>query len=484
MKLNTILILAAVTLLPLASTADRLVIMHTNDTHSQLDPNDKNEGGILRRKVLVDSIRNAEANTLLIDCGDAVQGTLYFTLFNGEAERVMMNNLGYDIQILGNHEFDNGLEELAREWSQVGAEKLTSNYDLRATPLAGLFKPYTLRTFGNRKIGFIAINLDPKGMIADANAEGVHYLDGIEAANAIAWYLKNVEHTDMVIALSHVGYDTENPPTPSDLDIARNSKDIDIIIGGHSHTTVDPSSPDALAWKVANAIGDTVIVAQTGSRGVNLGKITVDLPTLKTEYSLIPVDKRLDDRIDPEAAALLSKYRTAVDSLKREKIGKSAQEFPAGSQILLNWVADVMHRMGGELVAVPVDLAIVNKGGIRRGMPAGHITKETIMTMLPFDNKLVVMEISGKDLAEACEVMKRRGGDGISEGFDINAIDPMHTYTIVTIDYLATGGDYMEPLTRGKVIARSKARLDETMIEYIKRTNGKPIKYTDNAPRM
>lgn len=484
MKLNTILILAAVTLLPLTSTADRLVIMHTNDTHSQLDPNDKNEGGILRRKVLVDSIRNAEANTLLIDCGDAVQGTLYFTLFNGEAERMMMNNLGYDIQILGNHEFDNGLEELAREWSQVGAEKLTSNYDLRGTALASIFKPYTIRTFGDRKIGFIAINLDPKGMIADANAEGVHYLDGIEAANALAWYLKNVEHTDMVIALSHVGYDTENPPTPSDLDIARNSKDIDIIIGGHSHTTVDPSSPDALAWKVANAGGDSVIVAQTGSRGVNLGKITVDLPTLNTEYCLIPVDKRLDDRIDPEAAALLSKYRTAVDSLKREKIGKSAQEFPAGSQILLNWIADVMHRMGGELVAVPVDLAIVNKGGIRRGMPAGHITKETIMTMLPFDNKLVVMEISGKDLAEACEVMKRRGGDGISEGFDVNAIDPMHTYTIVTIDYLATGGDYMEPLTRGKVIARSKARLDETMIKYIERMNGKPIKYTDNAPRM
>lgn len=143
-----------------------------------------------------------------------------------------------------------------------------------------------------------------------------------------------------------------------------------------------------------------------------------------------------------------------------------------------------MHEMGQELVSEPVDVSIVNKGGIRRGMPAGHITKETIMTMLPFDNKLVVMEISGKDLKEAFDVMARRGGDGLSAGFDVSAIIPDKTYTIVTIDYLANGGDYMEPLTRGKVVTRSKARLDETMIDYIERQHNKPIRYTDSAPRM
>lgn len=160
------------TLIPSAMIADQLVILHTNDTHSQLDPTDKNLGGILRRKALVDSVRSAEPEMLLIDCGDAVQGTLYYTLYKGEAERVMMNNLGYDIQILGNHEFDNGMEELAREWSQLNAEKLTSNYDLRGTALDSIFKPYTTHTFGNRKIGFMAINLDPKGMIADHQCRG------------------------------------------------------------------------------------------------------------------------------------------------------------------------------------------------------------------------------------------------------------------------------------------------------------------------
>ena len=484
MNLKEILTISALTLVPAAMTAEQLVILHTNDTHSQLDPNDKNQGGILRRKVLVDSVREAEPNVLLIDCGDAVQGTLYYTLYKGEAEQVMMNELGYDIQILGNHEFDNGMDELAKIWEHLNAEKLTSNYDLRGTALSGMFKPYSIHTFNNRKIGFIAINLDPKGMIADANCEGVRYLDATEAANSLAWYLKNVEHTDMVIALTHIGYDTDNPPTPSDIDIARNSKNIDIIIGGHSHTTVNPAAADALTWKVANMNGDSVIVAQTGSRGVNLGKIAIDLPTLRSSYSLIPVDKRLDNRIDPEAAALLYQYRKGVDALKQQKIGKLAQEFPAGSQIILNWVADVMQEMGKRLVDRPVDVAIVNKGGIRRGMPAGDITKEVVLTMLPFDNKLVAMEIKGNDLKEAFDIMARRGGDGLSDGFDVTSIDPDKTYTIVTIDYLANGGDYMEPLTRGKVITRSDDRLDETMINYITGQKGKPIRYSDDAPRM
>ncbi len=119
----------------IAVDAEELVILHTNDTHSQIEPNDRDLGGILRRKVLVDSVRTVHDNVLLIDAGDAVQGTLYFTLYGGEVERKMMNALGYDIQILGNHEFDNGMEALAEQWRGVNAEKLSTNYDMRGTPL-------------------------------------------------------------------------------------------------------------------------------------------------------------------------------------------------------------------------------------------------------------------------------------------------------------------------------------------------------------
>ena len=464
--------------------ADNLVILHTNDTHSQIDPNDKDQGGILRRKVLIDSVRSAEPNVLLIDAGDAVQGTLYFTLYGGEVERKMMNALGYDIQILGNHEFDNGVESLAEQWSGLTAEKITSNYDLRGTALEDIFKPYTVRRYGDKTVGILGINLDPAGMIASDKSEGVVYLDGIKAANSMAWYLKNVEHADVVVAVTHVGYDSDNPPTPSDVDLARASDDIDIIVGGHSHTLIDPRSASAPQYMVPNASGDSVLVVQTGSRGVNLGLIDLDLDSKKSVYRLLPVDKRLDSRIDPVAASILEPYRAGVDSLMNVKVGRMSQEMPHSSDLLLNWIADAMLDMGAGLSDRKVDLAIVNKGGIRRGLPKGDITKGMIMTMLPFDNRLVVMDIKGSDLAAGFSVMEHRGGDGVSSGFDYRKIDPEKTYRLVTIDYLANGGDYMEPLTHGDVVSRSSLRLDETLMEYLERNKKKSVKYTDGKPRM
>lgn len=484
MNLNKLIIASVFAAGTLFASADNLIILHTNDTHSQLDPTDKNEGGILRRKALIDSVRAEQPNVLLIDCGDMVQGTLYFSIYKGEAERDMMNNLGYDIQILGNHEFDNGIESIAQVWSGLNAEKLTSNYDLRDTALDSIFKPYTIKEYGGKRIGFIAINLDPKGMIADSNTGGIKYLDGIKAANSLAWFLKNIARVDAVIALTHVGYDTHNPPTPSDVDIARSSEDIDIIIGGHSHTTINPAVEKTPDYLIPNAAGDSILVVQTGGKGLYLGEITLNLDSMTPAYRLIPVDSRLDNRIDPEAAALLAKYRKGVDELKMEKIGKMAQELPHGSHMTVNWVADVMLEKGSELTDRKVDLSLVNKGGIRRGLPAGHITKELIMTMLPFENKLVVMEIKGSDLKAALNVFAEKNGDGISAGFDPNAIIPDKIYTLVTIDYLANGGDYLATLTNGNVIARSSLRLDETMIDYILSQKGKNIKYNDNRRRL
>jgi len=467
-----------------AAYSDNLVILHTNDTHSQIDPNDKGLGGILRRKVLVDSVRAVEPNVLLVDAGDAVQGTLYFTLYEGEVERKMMNALGYDIQILGNHEFDNGIESLAEQWKGLNAEKITSNYDVRGTALEGVFKPYTVRQFGDKRVGFLGINLDPQGMIAPDKSAGVEYLDAMKAANSLAWYLKHVEHADLVVAVTHVGYSTENPPTPSDIDLVRGSEDIDIVIGGHSHTLIDPASANAPEYRIPNAKGDSVLVVQTGSRGVNLGLIDIDLDSKKSDYRLIAVDSRLDGRIDPTATAILEPYRAGVDSLMNVKIGRMAQEMPQSSDLLLNWVADIMCRMGADFSDRPVDLAVVNKGGIRRGLPKGDITKGMIMTMLPFDNRLVVMDIKGSDLADGFRVMEHRGGDGVSAGFDYKNIDPERTYRLVTIDYLANGGDYMEPLTHGKVVANSPLRLDETLMDYLEKNKKKTIKYRDGEPRM
>ena len=468
----------------LCAVAGDLVILHTNDTHSAIEPDDKGRGGVMRRNELIDSVRDARPDVLLIDAGDAVQGTLYYTLYGGEVERRLMNALGYDIRILGNHEFDNGMERLAEQLRLTDAELLSSNYDLRDTPLDSLFKPYTIKEYGGKKIGIIALNLNPEGMIAAHNTKGLRYLDAIKAANALAWYLRNVEHADAVIAVTHIGYDKSADNTPSDQEVAAATEGIDVIIGGHSHTVIDPESSETPPFRIPNAVGDTVLLAQTGSRGRYLGEVTLDLETMQARSRLLPVVSRRDSRADSPLDTIIAPYLKGIDELKKTRIGTLAQEMPAGSDLLLNWVADEMLAAARGNVHCDVDLSIVNKGGIRRGLAKGAITKEEIMTMLPFDNHLVLLEIKGTDLIDAFKVMEGRGGDGVSGDFDWRHIDPEHIYTLATIDYLANGGDYMEPLTHGKKLYRLPEKLDEVIMKRIESRNGKAIKYDKSAPRM
>ncbi|WP_295727755.1 bifunctional UDP-sugar hydrolase/5'-nucleotidase [uncultured Muribaculum sp.] len=464
--------------------AGELVILHTNDTHSAIDPDDKGRGGVVRRMEIIDSVREARPDVLLIDAGDAVQGTLYYTLYGGEVERRLMNALGYDIMILGNHEFDNGMERLADRLRLSDAELLASNYDMRGTPLDSLFKPYTIKEYGGKKVGIIALNLNPEGMIASHHTEGLRYLDAIKAANSLAWYLRNVEHADAVIAVTHIGYDKSADNTPSDQELAAASEGIDIIIGGHSHTVIDPESPDGPPFRLPNAAGDTVLLAQTGSRGRYLGEVILDLETMKARSRLLPVVTRHNTRADSPLDSIIAPYRKGIDALKKTRIGTLAQDMPAGSDLLLNWVADEILAAARGSVHCDVDLAIVNKGGIRRGLPKGAITKEEIMTMLPFDNHIVLLEIKGNDLIDAFKVMEGRGGDGVSGDFDWRRIDPDRTYILATIDYLANGGDYMEPLTHGNELYRLHGKLDEVIMKRIESRGGKAIKYDKSAPRM
>ena len=296
--------------------AQRLTILHTNDTHSHIDPDDKGLGGILRRKVVIDSVRACDPYVRVIDAGDIVQGTLYFNLYKGEVENKMMNILGYDIRILGNHEFDNGSEQLSENLRGSHATLLSTNYDFSG-PLAGMFQRYCIDTIGEKRVGFIALNLNPKGMVMEGSYDGVHYKDIIKSANITAAYLKDVEGVDAVVAVTHIGYNPDGEGTIGDVDLAKASKDIDVIIGGHSHDVIDPAHPKAgLPWRIANANGDSVLVAQTGRYGVNIGRIVINLSdNNSTEYSLIPINARLDNRVDRELEQSLEPYRHGVDSL-------------------------------------------------------------------------------------------------------------------------------------------------------------------------
>lgn len=494
---------AVVAAAPAAICGEQLVILHTNDTHSQIFPDTRDDmGGVARRKVLVDSVRAANPNVLLVDAGDAVQGTLFFNLYGGKVEQEVMNKLGYDLRILGNHEFDNGVDSLAAVLSEADADFIATNYDLSRTPLADKFDKYEIREFDGRKIGFIAINLRPEGMIAPGNYDGVEYLDAIEAANAAAWWLKHVEGADMVVALTHVGYDPELPP--GDINIAAETSDIDIIIGGHSHDTIKPGTAGDKPSVLTNRAGRPVLVTQTGKGGKNLGEITVDLDSLTASYRLIPVNSRLDARSDGSMEELVAPYRRGVDSLMRVPVAKAARELPQESQALLNFCTDMVLDRGRQL-APDIDFAILNKGGIRRGLPKGTVTEGELITMLPFNNRVQVIDVKGADLLPAFLQMARVDGNGVSDGVEIiykpktagsdaeiesvtiggQPLDTARTYRVATIDYVANGGDYMPTLANHKKVASSRTELYKDLLAYLRTGNGRGKKINpSNKARM
>lgn len=482
MKAKTLLtsaVMAVLSLLPVA--ADELVIMHTNDVHGYVDPEKPTDmGGFLRRKVLVDSIRGAEKHTLLVDAGDDVQGYMYFTLYGGKVEYTLMDRLGYDIVVPGNHEFDNGMEALKANYSLLNADRICANYDFTGTVLEGVFQPYTIKTFDGKRIAFIGVGCQPKGMISDANIEGVEYSDAMAVADSVAGALKSGKKADYAVVVSHIGY-YGSKGLPSDSLLAATSRNVDVIIGGHSHTLVNPKNPNP-PCHIKNAVGKTVLVAQTGKLGQYLGKVTIDLDNLSAtpDYELLPVDSRYDNRIDASLNEWLKPYRAGVDERMNKAIGTC--EADMSGDALINWVADLVYDLGSEMTDYKVDMAVINKGGIRRPMLRDGVSQGLIETMLPFNNRVVLLEIDGKSLQEGFDVMASRGGDGISmqasagmkdgKAVDVmiggKPLDPNKTYLIATIDYLAGGGDYMQSFTRAKLVDASTHVLKEDAVAYVK----------------
>ena len=157
--------------------ATDVVILHTNDTHSKIDPTDNDKGGILRRKVLIDSVRNANPNVLLVDAGDRVQGTLYFNLYGGKVECELTNELGYDFVTIGNHELDNGIESLSSMVESTRAKYISSNYDFTGLDLSQKIAPYAIKEYYGKKIAFIALTANPEGLISYECYKGISYKD-------------------------------------------------------------------------------------------------------------------------------------------------------------------------------------------------------------------------------------------------------------------------------------------------------------------
>jgi len=253
-----------------------LVILHVNDNHSNLETirtgRNVGMGGVERRLQFIDAVREeyGKDNVLLLDGGDYNQGTPYFTIGKGDVEVALNNVLGLDVATLGNHEFDNGQEELARRLSSANYQTVTCNYDFTGTVLEEYIKPYTIVKRGGYKIGIIGVTAYLAGSVLTSHLGGMKQLDTIEEVNKWAEYLKAKQKCEIVILLSHRGYFVEGPEEyPCDKDIAAASSDIDIIIGGHSHTFLDEPT------MIKNQKGIEIPIVQDGCWGVNVGKFVI-----------------------------------------------------------------------------------------------------------------------------------------------------------------------------------------------------------------
>lgn len=254
----------------------QIVILHTNDTHSQVLPTnhsakEPNMGGYARRMGVIDSIRNAEQNVLLLDAGDFCQGTPYFNFFGGRVEIDAMNRMKYDVATLGNHEFDNGIDSLAMILSMATFPFVDANYDVNATILKDLVKPYIiLERFGLR-IGVFGLSPDPVGLMFEKNYKGIIFNDPIKTAVETSNLLKIKEKCDLIICLSHIGSEDLAENYANDYNLARATKYIDVIIGGHSHTMIADNTT------VLNKEAKPVVLSQMGKSGLYLGIIKLEL---------------------------------------------------------------------------------------------------------------------------------------------------------------------------------------------------------------
>ncbi|MGM9787366.1 MAG: bifunctional metallophosphatase/5'-nucleotidase [Candidatus Cryptobacteroides sp.] len=475
--------------------AESLTLLFTNDFHSQICPIDASAtyhadcGGISRIKVLVDSVRAADRAVLLCDAGDFVQGSFYFTCFGGEVEMLAQRELAYNIKTIGNHEFDKKMGGLDYMLRYNDVPVVSSNYDFSATSISDrVYESYMMEVEG-RKIGFIGLNVRLSGLVDPNSSEGVVFQSAISQADRCAGELKE-KGAELVVALSHLGYLRNSDADYYDRGIAMNTRYIDCIIGGHTHTFLPKED------YVTNLAGKQVPIVQTGCKGIYLGEMKVDFTVgdPKFKYRLIPVNARLDSRVDKTFQAQIDYYTNLLEESMNEVLAYCPKTMRKGTPeaLLSNFTADAVYNICKEYFGVEPDLAIYNNGGIRAEMPAGNVTRGTIYSIYPFDNVLTLIEIKGSDLLDAFQGIAAYGGEPVSStvelkirGRDVVSLmignKPIvsdWTYKVATINYLIDATNYLSALRNYTSRRESGVYIYELMADYVKSLGDQGIPLT------
>ncbi|GMG95426.1 5'-nucleotidase C-terminal domain-containing protein [Tepidimicrobium xylanilyticum] len=458
----------------------KLTIIHTNDVHSRVVGSEDSLIGYAKLATLVKEMRK-EGNVLLLDAGDTTHGLPIATISNGESIIELMNQMGYDAMVPGNHDFNYGYDRLIELNRMADFPILAANV-IREDGTRDL-EEYTIIEIDGIKVGIFGLTTqETKFKSNPKNTEGININDPVAVAEEMVKKLKE-EDVKLVIALAHIGMDEESNPKTTD--IAKKVQGIDIIIDGHSHTMLEEGE----------VIGDTLIV-QTGEYLKNIGVVNVELADgkiSKKEAKLMTFEDALALKEDEEISNKISELEEENNQVLSVTIGQSNVDLVgerevvrAGESNLGNLATDAMLDITG------ADVALTNGGGIRASIPAGQISKGNILEVFPFGNYIVVLELTGEDIIKALEhgvdtypepagkfphvagmtykidPSKEAGSRIVELLIDGKPVELNKTYTLATNDFLAVGGDGYTMFGDAPIVGEFEG-LDEALIKYIEK---------------
>jgi len=508
MKINALMIAAGLVLSTTALAQDKfkLTLLHTNDTHAHHEPQSNGDGGVARQAAVLKQIRAEGGNTLLVDAGDRFTGTLFHNYYRGQDNVKLMNALGYDAMALGNHEFDNGLDVLSDFLAGVQFPVLAANLIADDMPAASRVMPSATVDVGGQKIGLIGLVTaeTPEITINFPDKEKLQWRDDYAAVvNAEAEKL-SAAGVNKIILITHIGLGI-------DQQTAAQLKNVDVIVGGHSHTLLSDTYKAAgehdYPETIDDADGNPVYIVQAGDRTRYLGRLNLEFDAegniTRARGDTILLSRYITP--DPDVQALLDELAQPINELKQTPVS-SQDGATVVSQVMLsnkdcrqsecaigNLITDALRAETG------AHIALMNGGGIRADIDEGPVTIGEVLSVLPFGNTVATLKLSGEGVLAALENGVSRIGAGSGTGrfaqvsglryrFDASqdpgsrivsaelqqadgsytALDPAAQYSIATNNFMRTGGDAYTMLRDDAVDAYDFGRpLEEVLIDYM-----------------
>jgi 5'-nucleotidase/UDP-sugar diphosphatase len=474
----------AIALLP-ALADETITILHTNDVHARVEPasiKGRLYGGYARLATLIRKYEASDPHPLVVNAGDTFQGTLYFNVYEGLADAALMDYIGFRAMAVGNHEFDRGPAVLAAFAKEIAFPLLSANLDVSGEPaLKGLIKPLAVVDADGVKVGLIGATTEDLPTISSPGPN-VKVNAVVPAVQAAVDRL-TAQGVDKIVLLSHCGYDV-------DIAMASMLRGVDVIVGGHSHTplgTLDvpgfPASAGPYPTVVKGADGKTVLIVQAWEWGKVLGRIRVtfdDAGAVRSysDAASVPVDDTIAE--DPVAKAMIAAFQRPIAAFQNEPVGSSSVDLTMN--LMANLITDAMLDATRKMGAVA---AFVNAGGVRSELEAGELTFGELISVQPFSNTLVVMELTGTELAAALQHGVESGGGMLlpSAGTSYRVVDgkvtdirvadapldPARTYTVTINSFTAAGGDAHTVLRDAKGRRTDTGLRDiDVLVDYVK----------------